>query len=226
MKRENVRLRPPDEQRKPQRHPLTKSRCTRPRQRCRPAETGDAVAIVRVADRARKRWSEPREAPRRHGIRGRDDCPLFAAVPANCLDDRIFVPGDFCVHVHADICRRQERESLVQRELIRGPLTFRVSQAKVRAHVELDQIGACGDGSLERRERVLRRPRCGTAMADDERRSAGAPQDHGRRITTIAQSSASSPPEKARQSATRASASSCAPRFAAEPSALSRRSTP
>ncbi len=147
-------------------------------------------------------------------------------MPANRLDDRIFVPGSLRIDVGSDACRREERESVVQRELIRRPLAGRVCEAKVGTDVELDQIGARGDGGLERRERVLRRPRRGTTMADDERRSTGAPQDHGRRITTIAQSSASSPPENARQSATRASASSWAPRLAAEASTRSRRSTP
>ncbi len=145
---------------------------------------------------------------------------------AHGVDERLFVPGLLRVEMDADVVRGKKRERLVERDVIGRALVLGVREPEVGPDVELDQIGACCDARRERRERVLGLVGRRAAVPDHERRACGAPQVHGRRITTTAQSSESSPPANARQSASTASAVACALLAACSASTASSRSTP
>ena len=81
-------------------------------------------------------------------------------------------PGSFTSRWTPMPCAGEERERVVERQLLPRQLVQRVPEAKPRCDVELDDVRAGGDRRFERREGVLRRDRGRAAVADHERPAA------------------------------------------------------
>src|SRR5581483_4161640 len=226
VEREGAGMRPADEDGDAKRHRLSQGRGARRRQRRRPREPRDAEAVARVADRDERRRRERGDAPRGRCVRRREVAALLHPVPPHRREHVLLVPGQLDVEVQADRVRAQLLERLVERQRLVGQLVERVPDAQAGRDVELDDVGAGGDGERERRRRVLRGERRRSPVPDDERRPVAPAEVHARRMTTTAQSSGRSAPAYARVAATTASASGWAPRVAFAASTSSSRSTP
>jgi hypothetical protein len=153
------------------------------------------VAVLRIGEPEPEVRRAGRERAQARQVGRADDRARREPVPGERVGDLVQPRRQLQIDVEADVALGQERETLVERRVLRHELGRRVRDHQRSAagvdDVELDRVDAVHEGGFERAQCVGRREQGRPAVPDADQRPVAAQQPHG---AVGRRSSSSSPP--------------------------------